>query len=106
MLLSRKFSLKCWSSTPTSGQEEENENFNLDPGDERRIGVADNRLRKRQRQHIQQLFFGSDFSHRAHCETADAQLSDRFVPRRTDGLSDNIDACASYGCVGAGGGGD
>lgn len=55
---------------------------------------------------FQQLFFGSDFSHRAHGETAGQQSSQRFVPPRTDGLSDNIDACATYGCVGAGGGGD
>lgn len=55
---------------------------------------------------FQQFLFGSDFSHRAHGETADQQLSDRFVPRRTDGLSDNIDDCASSGCVGAGGGED
>jgi|ERR1700727_2019080 hypothetical protein len=36
---------------------------------------------------------------------ADA-AADPFKPRRTDGLSSNRDACASYGCVGAGGGGD
>ena len=29
-----------------------------------------------------------------------------FKPRITNGLSGNRDACASYGCVGAGGGGD
>ena len=29
--------------------------------------------------------------------------ADPFKPRRTDGLSSNLDACASYGCVGAGG---
>jgi hypothetical protein len=37
---------------------------------------------------------------------ASAQATDPFKPRRTDGLSSNRDACASYGCVGAGGGGD
>jgi hypothetical protein len=52
---------------------------------------------------IEQLFFGSDFSHRAHDETAGQQSSDPFIPRRIDGLSSNIDACASYGCVGVGG---
>jgi hypothetical protein len=52
---------------------------------------------------FEELFFGSDFSHRAHVETAGQQSSDPFIPRRTDGLSSNIDACASYGCVGVGG---
>ena len=53
---------------------------------------------------FEELFFGSDFSHRAHEETASVQQSsDPFIPRRTDGLSSNIDACASYGCVGVGG---
>ena len=37
---------------------------------------------------------------------ANADAADPFKPRRTDGLSSNPDACASYGCVGAGGGGD
>jgi hypothetical protein len=55
---------------------------------------------------FEELFFGSDFSHRAHDETVGQQSSDPFTPRRIDGLSDNVDACASYGCVGAGGGGD
>ncbi len=31
---------------------------------------------------------------------------DPFKPRTTNGLSSNPNACASYGCVGAGGGGD
>jgi hypothetical protein len=35
-----------------------------------------------------------------------AQADDPFKPHVTDGLSGNRDACASYGCVGAGGGGD
>lgn len=52
---------------------------------------------------IEELFFGSDFSHRAHEETGGQQASGPFTPRRTDGLSSNIDACASYGCVGVGG---
>jgi hypothetical protein len=37
---------------------------------------------------------------------AGADATDPFKPRTTDGLSSNPDACASYGCVGAGGGGD
>ena len=37
---------------------------------------------------------------------ANAHATDPFKPRITDGLSRNRDACASYGCVGAGGGGD
>ena len=37
---------------------------------------------------------------------ANVQAADPFKPRTTDGLSRNRDACASYGCVGAGGGGD
>jgi hypothetical protein len=37
---------------------------------------------------------------------ANAYATDPFKPRITDGLSRNRDACASYGCVGAGGGGD
>jgi hypothetical protein len=37
---------------------------------------------------------------------ANAHATDPFKPRITDGLSGNRDACASYGCVGAGGGGD
>jgi hypothetical protein len=45
-----------------------------------------------------------------HRTTHDAIVAshwrDPFKPRRTDGLSSNPDACASYGCVGAGGGGD
>lgn len=37
---------------------------------------------------------------------ANAQVADPFKPRTTDGLSSNRGACASYGCVDAGGGGD
>jgi hypothetical protein len=33
-------------------------------------------------------------------------MRDPFKPRVTNGLSSNRNACASYGCVGAGGGGD
>ena len=33
-------------------------------------------------------------------------MHDPFKPRTTNGLSSNHNACASYGCVGAGGGGD
>ena len=55
---------------------------------------------------IEDLFHGWDHSHRAYQETADSPWHDPFKPRTTDGLSSNIDACASYGCVGAGGGGD
>jgi hypothetical protein len=53
------------------------------------------------------LFQGSDYSHRAyHNETTQSAQVDPFKPRTTNGLSSNPDACASYGCVGAGGGGD
>jgi hypothetical protein len=37
---------------------------------------------------------------------ANTHAADPFKPRITDGLSSNRDACASYGCVDAGGGGD
>ena len=37
---------------------------------------------------------------------ANEQATDPFKPRTTNGLSSNRDACASYGCVDAGGGGD
>ena len=37
---------------------------------------------------------------------ATTHATDPFKPRTTDGLSSNPNACASYGCVGAGGGGD
>jgi hypothetical protein len=39
-------------------------------------------------------------------DRANARAADPFKPRITDGLSRNRSACASYGCVGAGGGGD
>ena len=41
-----------------------------------------------------------------HRATVVSNRHDPFKPRRTDGLSSDPDACASYGCVGAGGGGD
>ena len=55
--------------------------------------------------------YGQVHGHRTiHHVTRDAIVAspwrDPFKPRRTDGLSSNPDACASYGCVGAGGGGD
>jgi hypothetical protein len=53
---------------------------------------------------IADFFSGSDHGQRADHKTAASH--DPFKPRRTDGLSSNPDACASYGCVGAGGGGD
>ena len=55
--------------------------------------------------------YGQVHGHRTiHHVTRDAIVAspwrDPFKPRRTDGLSSNPHACASYGCVGAGGGGD
>jgi hypothetical protein len=55
---------------------------------------------------LEDLFLGSDHSHRAYHATADPPSADPFKPARTDGLSSDPNACASYGCVGAGGGGD
>jgi hypothetical protein len=55
---------------------------------------------------LEDLFYGSDHSHRAYHETVDPPSADPFKPDRTDGLSSDTNACASYGCVGAGGGGD
>lgn len=53
---------------------------------------------------FQQLFAGSDYSHRAdHRETVNSAQIDPFKPRTTDGLSSNPNACASYGCVDVGG---
>ncbi len=49
------------------------------------------------------LFQGSDYSHRARDARVDSAWTDPFKPRTTDGLSSNRNACASYGCVGAGG---
>jgi hypothetical protein len=51
--------------------------------------------------------YGRVHVHRmTHRALAVSNWRDPFKPRRTDGLSSNPDACASYGCVGAGGGGD
>jgi hypothetical protein len=51
--------------------------------------------------------YGGVHRHRTtHHATAVSNWHDPFKPRRTDGLSSNPNACASYGCVGAGGGGD
>ncbi len=46
-------------------------------------------------------------SHRTthYTTVASHQYVDPFKPRTTNGLSSNPNACASYGCVGAGGGG-
>jgi hypothetical protein len=55
---------------------------------------------------FEELFQTSDHGHRAHDERVDSAWSDPFKPRRTDGLSSDPNACASYGCVGAGGGGN
>jgi hypothetical protein len=55
---------------------------------------------------LEDLFLGSDHSHRAYHETVHRPSADPFKPRRTDGLSGDPNACVSYGCVGAGGGGD
>jgi hypothetical protein len=57
---------------------------------------------------FEDLFQGSDYSHRPHYrphyrETMNSAHRDPFKPSRTDGLSSNPDACASYGCVGVGG---
>jgi hypothetical protein len=38
--------------------------------------------------------------------SATKPVKDPFKPKTTNGLSSNPNACASYGCVGAGGGGD
>jgi hypothetical protein len=53
---------------------------------------------------FEQLFPGSDYSHRAHYRdpVSSAQV-DPFKPRTTNGLSSNPNACASYGCVDVGG---
>jgi hypothetical protein len=53
---------------------------------------------------IANFFSGSDHGQRADHKTAASH--DPFKPRTTNGLSRNRNACASYGCVGAGGGGD
>ena len=68
-----------------TAEEEYNEDFNLRIGDGRRVGVPDSGLRERE-----ELFFGSDFSHRAHDETTGQQSgrskvsssAERCRPRR------------------------
>jgi hypothetical protein len=53
---------------------------------------------------FEQLFGGSNYSHRIHRgERIDSAQVDPFKPRTTDGLSSNPNACASYGCVDVGG---
>ena len=49
--------------------------------------------------------YGQVHRHRIH-HAAHHAMRDPFKPRTTNGLSSNRNACASYGCVGAGGGGD
>ena len=57
--------------------------------------------------HASENPYGRVHRHRTtHQATIVSKWHDPFKPRRTDGLSSNPDACASYGCVGAGGGGD
>ena len=57
--------------------------------------------------HASENPYGRVQGHRmTHKATIVSNWRDPFKPRRTDGLSSNPDACASYGCVGAGGGGD
>ena len=51
--------------------------------------------------------YGRVHRHRTiHHSTVGSQWRDPFKPHTTNGLSSNPNACASYGCVGAGGGGD
>ena len=50
--------------------------------------------------------YGRVHRHRTTHHVTLVSWHDPFKPRTTNGLSSNIDACASYGCVGAGGGGD
>jgi hypothetical protein len=49
---------------------------------------------------------GQVHRHRTIHHTTHHAMRDPFKPRTTNGLSSHRDACASYGCVGAGGGGD
>jgi hypothetical protein len=57
--------------------------------------------------HASENPYGRVHGHRTtHQGTIVSNWNDPFKPRRTDGLSSNPNACASYGCVGAGGGGD
>jgi hypothetical protein len=51
--------------------------------------------------------YGRVHGHRTpHRAIVVSNWRDPFKPRGTDGLSSDPNACASYGCVGAGGGGD
>jgi hypothetical protein len=78
-----------------SAEEEDNEDFNPGAGGGVALACPTTVYANENRNIIEELFFGSDFSHRAHEETAGPQSSDPFIPRRTDGLSSNIDAGAS-----------
>jgi hypothetical protein len=48
--------------------------------------------------------YGQVDRHRTIHHATHHAMRDPFKPRTTNGLSSNRDACASYGCVGAGGG--
>jgi len=50
--------------------------------------------------------YGQTYKHRTIHHATHHAMRDPFKPRTTNGLSSNRNACASYGCVGAGGGGD
>jgi hypothetical protein len=50
--------------------------------------------------------YGQAHRHRTIHHATHHAVRDPFKPRTTNGLSSNRNACASYGCVGAGGGGD
>ena len=50
--------------------------------------------------------YGQVHKYRTVHHTTRHAMRDPFKPRITSGLSSNRNACASYGCVGAGGGGD
>jgi hypothetical protein len=50
--------------------------------------------------------YGQVHKYRTVHHTTRHAMRDPFKPRITNGLSSNRNACASYGCVGAGGGGD
>ena len=50
--------------------------------------------------------YGQVHRHRTIHHATHHAMRDPFKPRTTNGLSSNRNACASYGCVGADGGGD
>jgi hypothetical protein len=50
--------------------------------------------------------YGQVHKYRTVHHTTRHAMRDPFKPRITNGLSSNRNACASYGCGGAGGGGD